>query len=54
MTAMDDREMQKEARARRGKFVGSLATVALGVAMAGVGFVIGSGRTGEEADRNFG
>ena len=49
MTAMDDREMQKEARARRGKFVGSLATVALGAGMAGVGFVIGSARTGEEA-----
>lgn len=49
MTAMDERELQKEARARRRKFRGSLAVAVLGAAMAGVGFVIGSARTGDEA-----
>ena len=49
MTAMDDRELQKEARARRGKFIGALATVVLGAGIAGVGFAIGGARTGDEA-----
>ncbi|WP_271085099.1 hypothetical protein [Brevundimonas sp. NIBR11] len=46
---MDDRELQKEARARRRKFVGSLSLAGLGALMAGVGFAIGSARTGDEA-----
>ena len=46
---MDDGSMRREQRARRGKFVSALAATALGAAMAGVGFVIGSARTGDEA-----
>ena len=49
MTVMDDSDMRREERARRGKFVSALAATALGAAMAGVGFVIGSARTGDEA-----
>ena len=49
MTAMDDREMRKEARARRKKFATALATIILGGLIAGVGFAIGLYRTGEEA-----
>ena len=48
MTAMDDRELQKEARARQRKFRGGLAAIVLGAMMAGLGFVMGSARTGDE------
>ncbi len=49
MTAMDDRELQREARARRTKFANALATIVLGAMMAGFGFVMGSQRTGDDA-----
>jgi len=49
MTAMDDRELQKEARARRGKFTGGLAGIVLGAILSSVGFAIGSARSGDEA-----
>ena len=49
MTAMDDREMRKEARARRKKFATALATIVLGAMMSGFGFVMGSQRTGDAA-----
>lgn len=49
MTAMDDRELQKEARARRRKFKGALATIVLGAVMAGIGFAIGAQRSGDAA-----
>lgn len=49
MTAMDDREMRKEARARRGKFTGGLAGIVLGAILSAVGFAIGTARTGDEA-----
>lgn len=49
MTAMDDRELDKEARARRGKFVAALATVGVGAIMAGAGFAVGSAKTGDDA-----
>lgn len=48
MTAMDDRELHKEAKARRRKFRGALATIVLGAMMAGLGFVMGLARTGDE------
>jgi MFS family permease len=48
MAAME-RDIRREERARRGKFVAALGTMALGAAMAGAGFVIGSERTGDEA-----
>lgn len=46
---MDDREMRKEARARRKKFATALATIVLGAMMSGFGFAMGAQRTGEEA-----
>ncbi|OYX55539.1 MAG: hypothetical protein B7Y86_12825 [Brevundimonas subvibrioides] len=49
MAAMDDREMRKEARARRKKFASALATIVLGAMMSGFGFVMGSQRTGDAA-----
>lgn len=49
MAAMDDRELRKEARARRSKFATALATIVLGVMAAVAGFAIGGGRTGDEA-----
>lgn len=49
MTAMDDRELRKEARARRTKFANALATIVLGAMAAGFGFVMGAQRTGDEA-----
>lgn len=49
MTAMDDREMRKEARARRTKFASALVTIVLGAMMSGFGFAIGGARTGDEA-----
>lgn len=48
MTAMDDRELHKEAKARQRKFRGALATIVLGAMMAGLGFVMGLARTGDE------
>lgn len=49
MTAMDDREIRKEARSRARKFRGALAAVVLGALMAGIGFAIGAQRTGDDA-----
>ena len=49
MTAMSDREMQKEARSRRGKFVGAVATVVVGALLSGVGFAVGGALTGDDA-----
>lgn len=49
MTAMDDRDLQREARARRSKFRSALAAVVLGSGLAGVGFAIGAQRSGDAA-----
>lgn len=49
MTAMDDKDLREEAKARRTKFANALATIVLGAMMAGFGFVMGSQRTGDEA-----
>jgi hypothetical protein len=49
MTAMDDRELQKEARSRQRKFRGAVAAVLLGAVMAGLGFAIGAQRSGDAA-----
>ena len=49
MTAMDDREIRKEARSRVRKFRGALAVVVLGALMVGIGFTIGMQRTGDDA-----
>lgn len=49
MTAMDDRELRKEARARRTKFASALASIILGAMMSGFGFAVGGARTGDEA-----
>ncbi len=49
MTVMDDRELHRQMRARRTRFVGSLVLAAVGAAMAGVGFTIGLPLEGEAA-----
>ena len=49
MTAMDDRELRKEARARRRKFRGALAAILLGAVMVGMGFAVGAQRSGDAA-----
>ena len=49
MTAMDDSELRKEARARQRKFRGALSAILLGALLAGVGFAIGAQRSGDAA-----
>lgn len=49
MATRDDRDLRKETRARRTKFIGAVAAIVLGALMAGIGFAIGSARTGDEA-----
>lgn len=46
---MNDRDIRKEARSRRAKFIGALIAIGLGVLMGGIGFVIGAHRTDDEA-----
>lgn len=49
MTAMDDGELQRELKMRRRKFTAGLASMVLGGAMSGIGFLFGAERTGDEA-----
>lgn len=49
MAAMDDRNVGREAKARRRKFSGGLAIAAVGAAMAGVGFTVGLPLEGDAA-----
>lgn len=49
MTIMDDRELDRETRARRRKFIGALAIVVVGAVMVGMGFMFAETRTGDDA-----
>lgn len=49
MAVMDDRDLDKEARARQRKFVGFLALAGVGAAMAAVGFTVGLPLEGDAA-----
>ena len=49
MTGMTEAELEREGRLRQRKFRGAVATVVLGSALAGLGFVFAHARTGDEA-----
>ncbi|WP_396595513.1 hypothetical protein [Brevundimonas sp. R86498] len=49
MTAMDERNLDREGRARRRKFVGAVVSIAGGGVLAGLGFAFAQARSGDAA-----